>query len=337
MIRPRTRYTADDQPYVDAWQHRAGDGGWLSYHLHRGAPSEFGRNLLGALRDIDGAIPNLGTRLISELAAIRHVPAADDAAAWQAGFQQLLQLLAEVLVIRALCNAGWPEGAVLQYEPVNPTTGRRPELSVELGDQILLIEVKCPALIDHQNRRVGAEYHLPARGVAGELFLARGEPARLALPRDNAVKDFLISADEKFRGFSQTKSVSGVLVIVWDQHLYEPISSLRHPESGLFTDNSFARTAAGDRLPFDAVGGAVVLEGLERLGAAAQETERADATDPFSVNPRGMPSAWCPNRPDAVLHAGIGEALAAQPIEDLDRFAQYRPQDIIFWIDPAVR
>ena len=335
MIRPRTRYTPDDQPYVDAWQDRAGGGGWLSYHLHRGAPSDFGRSLLRALRDIDRAIPNLGTRLINDLAAIRYVPAADDAAAWQAGFQQLLQLLAEILVIRALCNVGWPGNAVLEYEPLNPTTGRRPELSIQLGDQILLIEVKCPALIDHQNRRLDAEYHLPARGAAGDLFLAQGDLARLALPRDNVVKDFLISSEEKFRGFSQKRPVSGVLVIVWDQHLYEPISSLRHAESGLFTEHSFARTPAGDRLPFDDVEGAVVLEGLSRLGAAAQETEREGVTDPFTIDPRGMPSAWCPNRPETVLHPQIAEALAARPLADLDRYAEYRPQDIIFWIDPS--
>lgn len=335
MIRPRTLYTPDDQPYLDAWLHRAGNGGWLSYHLHRAAPSDFGRALLGAVRDIDQALPNVGTRFINELASIRYVPTADDAAAWQAGFQQLLQLLAEILIIRALCSAPWPESTVLKYEPVNPTTGRRPELAIELGDQVLLIEVKCPALIKHQNQRADAKFHLPARGVAGDLFREHRERDQLVLPRDNVVKDFLVSSQDKFRGFSRVKSTSGVLVIVWDQHLYEPISSLRHPESGLFTANSFARDPGGDRLSFDAVGGAIVMEGLCRLGAAAQETGLIDATDTFAIDRLGMPAAWCPNLPDAVLHPLIADALVAQPIEDLDCFAEYRPQDIIFWIDPA--
>lgn len=335
MIRPRIPYRPDDQPYVDAWHRRAGEGGWLSYHLHKVAPSDFGRNLLSAVKDIDQALPNVGLHFINALASVRYIPAGQDAAAWRAGFEQLLQLLAEVLVIRALSNCAWPEGSALAYEPVNPTTGRRPELSVELDDQVLLIEVKCPALIDHQHRRADAEYHLPARGVAGEFLQGLGDLNRLVLPRDNVVKDFLLSSEEKFRAFSQFKPTRGVLVIVWDQHLYEPISSLRHPESGLFTANSFARDLDGNRILFKSVEGVIVMDGLGQLGAAAQETEPADAHDPFAIEPNGRPSAWCPNQPDAVLHARVAEALVTQPIEDLEHFAEYRPQDVIFWIDPS--
>jgi hypothetical protein len=309
----------------------------LSYHLHERAPSAFGRRLLDALRDIDRRAPAVGTRLITALATIRYVPTREDAAAWRAGFEQLLQTLAEVRVVRALCVAPWPDGVVFACEPLNPVTGRRPELSIETDDRILLIEVKCPALIDHQDRRAQAEFHLPARGVAGEGLRRDGQGARLVLPRDNVVKDFLVSAQEKFRGFSPDKPLHGVLVIVWDGHLYEPISSLRHPEAGLFTPNSFARDADGNRVDFEAVDGVVVMEGLNQLGPATQEREPDPGKDPFVVGPLDLPAAWCANRAGLGLDPRLAATLAAQPVEALAHIAEYRPQDVIFWIDPAAR
>jgi hypothetical protein len=55
----------------------------------------------------------------------------------------------------------------------------------------------------------------------------------MTLPRDNPVKDFLVSADAKFEHFKETDAnFIGVLVIIWDDFIYEPISSLISESAG---------------------------------------------------------------------------------------------------------
>jgi hypothetical protein len=321
--------------FLAEWRAVARDGGWLSYHLAGARPTPFGLQLLGALDSCEERIPGLGRRLINALAHIRCVSAQIDAVAWRDGYQQLLQTLAEILVLRAILDGDWPADTAFAYEPHNPETGRRPELSIETDDRLFLIEVKCPRLLDHQARRGRADRHVPARGIAGDGMRAdqaQNGALEIAWPRDNPIKDFLESAETKFAGFPSAKPISGVLVIVWDDHFYEPISSLRHPESGLFTEASFARDDNGDRLTFSAVDGVVVIGLLNMLSAGTREELVPEAPDPFTIDPRlTMPNVWCANGADFELDTRIAVTLNALPLEDLQDAAEYRPQDLIFW------
>lgn len=83
------------------------------------------------------------------------------------------------------------------------------------------------------------------------------------LPRDNPIKDFLISANEKFRIFKQSNAAFlSTLVIVWDDFIYEPISAISPPQAGLFTENSFAKDDDGNPLKFEYVDCVIITRHL---------------------------------------------------------------------------
>jgi hypothetical protein len=84
----------------------------------------------------------------------------------------------------------------------------------------------------------------------------------ITLPRDNPVKDFLVDADAKFKAFKSKADCTTVLVIVWDDFIYEPITALAHPKSGLLTANSFAKDANGSPMKFPNVDAVVLVRHL---------------------------------------------------------------------------
>ena len=99
-----------------------------------------------------------------------------------------------------------------------------------------------------------------------------GADGGVTSPRDNPVKDFLVSAEEKFAPFKQeNNNFSSILVIVWDEYVHEPIASLIHPFSGLFTSNSFAQNANGEALRFPNVDGVVIIGHLHQLIRATRD------------------------------------------------------------------
>ncbi|HYJ29718.1 MAG TPA: hypothetical protein VEW25_05190, partial [Allosphingosinicella sp.] len=129
-----------------------------------------------------------------------------------------------------------------------------------------LYEVKCPAFIDYQDRRDANGRQLPVRGPLGDV---PGLRDGTTLPRDNVIKDFLASADRKFRDFSN-KPRTGLLVVLWDGYIFEITSALSHAEAGLLTAKSWHQHD-GPRVPFDALDGVIVLNHLEVIKVAAQE------------------------------------------------------------------
>jgi len=85
-------------------------------------------------------------------------------------------------------------------------------------------------------------------------------PGGATLPRDNPVKDFLASANAKFAAFRQADpAFVGVLFIVWDDYVNEPIGALLNPASGLLTPNSFDRDENGEPRAYQSVDAVVVL------------------------------------------------------------------------------
>ncbi|SIT57218.1 conserved hypothetical protein [Mesorhizobium prunaredense] len=317
-------------------RYRAGVGSrthWLTYHLHKGRVTEFGEALIQALASCEYRLPGLGERLVDDLIDTGYTPAAQDPAAWRAGFQQLLQKFAEILVLRVLVEAPWPAGANFRHEPANPNTGRRPELAVELEERVYLFEVKCPSLVDHQAARGANARQIPARSALGDALRAKPDPNDpVTWPRDNVLKDFLESADGKFSGFSAKETI-GVLVVFWDAYVYEPISALIYPRSGLLTEQSFYQVN-GVRVPFDAVDGVIVMNHLAVLHAGAQEQGHAHRPGYFRLDhvDGGLPNVWCQNIGGKRLDAFLMQALDAIPVEDAEP-AEYRPHEFIMWIN----
>lgn len=139
-----------------------------------------------------------------------------------------------LVVERILVSMDWPPEAVFTYEPESKS-GRRPELSVEVSESRYLFEVKAPSLLEHIRNRSMPNIQIPAHGVFQPDRLERVTGnGSIVLPRDNPIKDFLISAEEKFTDFDRVSGCN-ILVIVWDYFIYEPLSALVHPLSGLLT------------------------------------------------------------------------------------------------------
>lgn len=323
--------TSDDtDPTGFAVRYRALTNGtrqWLSYHLAEGRVTPFGSKLANALGACEARLPGAGERLLLELAQVRYVPGRDDPDKWRKGYEQLVKKLAEVLVTRVVVEAAWPDGTTFEIEPANPVTGARPELVVDTPARQWLFEVKCPSFINHQEQRAERGHQLPVRGPLGAMPGIRDDAT---LPRDNTLKDFLTSADTKFRNFS-AKLRTGILVVLWDAYIVEATSALSHDEAGLLTAKSWLRDAEG-RVPFDAVDGVVVLNHLEILKLAPQE-QAIPRDDPFTIGGEGQsPNVWCPNLgrgdPDPFV-AGIFDAL---PISELAA-ADYTPKDYVMWLN----
>jgi hypothetical protein len=96
-------------------------------------------------------------------------------------------------------------------------------------------------------------------------------------------KDFLASADAKFEPFKAQGPCQSVLVIVWDDFIYEPITSLTSaPAKGLLTPQSFAKSADNVPLTFPHIDAVIVIRHLTYFIKAAREqplVERSHAFD----------------------------------------------------------
>jgi hypothetical protein len=309
---------------------------WHFYRWHVGNygignPVPFVDALLDALMAVDAVMPGYAGRMADSIIQIGGRERNFD------DYEQLLQVLAEIHVAAHVARAPWPTGTTFADEPVAPGSARNPELVVSTPNLRLGVEVKAPCLLDHEGKRKDRPIQ-----AAGRIFdldvLARlaGGKDRITLPRDNPVKDFLVSADAKFASFrEQDDNFRGLLVIVWDDYVYEPLTALLHPGSGLLTDNSFAKDDEGPlRYPnLDAI---VVLSHLHPLRHALAEEPPGV---PFVMSHRAFDWRLDPARPAALIMPPDGHGLPDDvvglldlvPLEKLEG-AEYRPSDMIQWI-----
>jgi hypothetical protein len=302
---------------------------WFAYHFRSWPPHPFAASLLAASASLDERVPGLGKQLLLEIASLggreKHRP----------DYDQLIQKLAEVMVLARLLELPWPKGSCFQREPA-VLGGKRPELLVKsnLGD--FLFEVKAPALLEHAQRRSSNGAQLPARVIslknANSLFGADN----ITLPRDNPVKDFLISADAKFRPFKTSGDAIGILVIVWDDFIYEPITALVHEHSGLLTTNSFARDGNDRPLTFPNVDAVILIRHLSYFCRAAGDQPLIERTHAFDFgDSNALPNVYIPVAGGKCLSGFVREGLRAWPLDHpfLQTAAEYRPQDIVMWFD----
>jgi hypothetical protein len=158
----------------------------------------------------------------------------------------------------------------------------------------------------------------------------------LTLPRDNPVKDFLLNADKKFAQFKAVQAETSILVIVWDDFIYEPITTLTHEQCGLLTENSYLKDAVtratGQFAHVDAV---VVVRHLTYIVRATRDEpliERAHALD-FGDS-QAIPNVFIPISDAGLVPGLIQQGLRAVNWDDpsLQLAADYRPKDIVFWM-----
>jgi hypothetical protein len=227
----------------------------------------------------------------------------------------------------------WGKGTDIRYEPVSITSKKNPELVISFSDFTFGLEVKAPRFCQKHNERSEKSIQLPARSPLINMY----DKKEIMFPRDNPVKDFLISADSKFNGFKRTNSnFFSVLFIVWDDFIYEPISAISSPLSGLFTEHSFAKDEKENILKFNNVDCVIISRHLLQIKNGTRDEElHYGIKHPLWYGETGVfpykiffLNPW--NKiiiPDKVLDCF--QAL----IPDSRLGAEYIPQDHINWLN----
>jgi hypothetical protein len=183
-------------------------------------------------------------------------------------------VLAELLIVHKALTFAWGNAQTFQYEPTIGASRKNPELVVETDRFSIGIEVKSPDVVKQNERRQQFPIQLPARSVLRDMV----DASQTLLPRDNPIKDFLISANQKFSEFKRINpNFVGILVIVGDDFIYETITALISPLSGLFTEKSFAKNPDGTIMRFENVDGVVVTRHLHPIIYGTQDRPLPDS------------------------------------------------------------
>jgi hypothetical protein len=256
-----------------------------------------------------------------------------------ADWEQLLQQLAELHVVHRILTWDWPTDTKFEIEPHAEGSKKNPEVMLSQPDLRIGFEVKTPSLFAHATSRATNPTQIASRFVSKELVDAMVEPGTgVTMPRDNPIKDFLVSAEAKFKPFRcNDDKFFGILVIVWDNFIYEPISALLQPSSGLFTENSFFKDSDGKAEHFPSITGVVVVSHLHQLVRACRDEPLVDGCQsPLDFGQKDqypwkifIQNPWAPPAPQVAL-----ELLDARPPQE-EMGAEYRPQELIMWIDMA--
>ncbi len=294
---------------------------WLQYHFSRLPPTPFAECLVECCLDCELQLHGLGKNYVDQLATKR-----------DPDYQAILQVLAEIFSVRQIFSCFWPERPTFEYEPAG-TTGKRPELLARTSEERFLFEVKAPSLLDHQRQRATSAWQIPGRMLPREPIerLAAGEP--ITLPRDNPIKDFLISAEAKFADFPE-ESGANTLIIVWDDQIYEPITTLVNPTSGLLTEKSYYKDNSGRAVRFPRIDGVIAVRHLAYLVDGLAERSLTDRDHAFNFGgPDALPNVFFPTPWSRPVPRFILDGLRAIDYRDdrLQCMAEYHPQEVVIW------
>ncbi|WP_155593549.1 hypothetical protein [Lysinibacillus cavernae] len=154
--------------------------------------------------------------------------------------QQFFQRVAEVYVLFNLLNIEGVDRNSVILEPSARNQGKNPEYRIKIKDIWYAFEVKTPDHRTFENRQQGVQ--TTTRLSEKEVSIIKRYKT-LSYTKDNKVKDFIKSADEKFSEYKTSSDYSRdikILVIVWDDFINEVVSSLINPHAGILTNKSFA-------------------------------------------------------------------------------------------------
>ncbi|MGR9202185.1 hypothetical protein [Rhizobium leguminosarum] len=301
---------------------------WFNYHFYNG-PRPFADSILRACGSIDDRAAGIGTSLLDELCSI------GGREKDETQYEQLLQKLAEILVIERIVQSPWPEGTTFEHEPAAVPGGPRPELLVRHAAGRLVVEVKTPSLLGHIRARAINPIQLPYRGGT-QLEAARSlGKGPITLPRDNPVRDFLRDAERKFTGFRDGATTT-LLVIVWDDFIYEPISVLVNPGSGLLTNQTYSQLPDGTPETFPNVDAVVAIRHLDYFIQGSREARLPDRQTAMDFGAEGaLPNVLFQAHGGRPLPDHVVNSLRAVPHDHpgLRTFAEYHPQDMVMWIN----
>lgn len=307
---------------------------WFKYHFSRVPPTPFGQSLVDACIGLESVHTGCGREFLREIARI-----GGRERNWQ-DYDQILQKLAEVLIANAVLAIRWPTTPSIQIEETAPGSLKSVDCTVTMSDCKYGFEIKAPALLMHSEARATNDLQLTGRTMPRDhldLF-AGGSIGGVTLPRDNPVYDFLVSANSKFAGFKEElDSFTGILVIVWDDFIYEPISILLHEKCGLLTEHSYKRVDnRAEVYPFiDAI---ILVRHLTYFKTAVAELALPDGRHhAFHIGGDGaLPNVVIPMSNEIEIPRYILDGLGAWPFNDpwLQSAGDYLPQDFVWWLPP---
>lgn len=304
------------------------DWHWLRYHFSKFPPIILSQSLITACAALDQQIDGLGKEMIDRIVSLngrnrdlRH-------------YEAILQIFSEIVSVNQAFSCVWPSIPMFHSEP-SGNSGKKPELLVRSDSGRTLFEVKAPGLIDHARQRAENPLQIPGRSLTREHIesLAGGRP--LTLPRDNPLKDFLISANEKFADFDQEDGCN-ILIVIWDDHIYEPIAALVNERTGLLTANSFYRDERDRPIEFPYIDAVIVLRHMNYFISGLAEHPLSDRENAFDFGgEEALPNVFFPTTWGRQVPKFITEGFRAIDYRDecLANMAEYRIQDIIMWIE----
>ncbi|RZS91587.1 hypothetical protein EV189_0834 [Motilibacter rhizosphaerae] len=300
---------------------------WLRWNFEQSPATPFATLTLDALLRCEARMEGYADAMLRTLESIggrEYDP--DD-------YERIKQWLGELAVVVHFVDWEWPVPVTFKREPVAPGSGRNPELIVSSETWRFGVEVKTPDLrLLRAGGRQAQPWQLLTRVPGG-----RDLPGGVTLPRDLAIKDFLHSADAKFAGFHATDAhFYGVLFIVWDDYINEPISALLGGPSGLFTRGNFDLASSGEPHTYPNVDAVVVLRQQHQLQEGMANwppiDERRHFLDYGDVA-RFPPNAVIPN-PSSTREppAAVVDALQAY-LPGPTMGAEYVPSELVMWLD----
>ncbi len=189
----------------------------------------FSNGLVRVVAYIDTECPGYADEVFGRIGAIKGTG--------RAQYEALIQILSEIYVTAGVLRvADRHDGhALFAHEPGRKGE-KNPECEVSIAGHWCAIEVKAPALMAHAEKRRSQPWQLAGRVPQGVF------PPTSVKPRDNPVKDFLVSAEAKFAAYEAHRTGAlRLLFIIWDDFCNEPITALLSPGSGLLTPESFHR------------------------------------------------------------------------------------------------
>ncbi len=301
---------------------------WLQYHFSQCPGHPIGLGVASRCARIDACIPGAGTDLIDMIAS--HANREGN----RQDYQQILQVFAEILVLDQLLQADWPPDAAFFYEPKGKT-GKRPELLVSTEGEQYLFEVKSPSLMDHQEKRAANEVQLPQRGAVPLSEIDRRiEEKPKTLPRDTPIKDFLVSSSKKFSDFPPVPG-QNILVIVWDDFIYEPISSLIGEPFGLFQPETWHKDTSGAAMTYPNLDAVILIRHMTYFQRGLADDPLLDRISPFDFGRSdALPNVFIPAPNGRPVSEFIKSTLRAVDVSDpsLAEMAEYHPQDHVMWL-----
>ncbi len=282
----------------------------------------FAHGIIRALWRIDNAAPGYAEEMLKRMAAIKNTG--------EDQYEALIQIVSEIYVTvgaveSADRNADHSE--MFAHEP-GAARQKNPEFEACANGHWYANEVKTPKLIDFSRLRAKNFWQVNARHP--REFFSHLAPT---LPRDNPVKDFLVSANAKFDAYARHRpDAYRLLTIVWDDYIQEPVTALLHPQSGLLTDKSFNRDGQGKAVEYPFVDGVLLIRYQHQIVRATRVEPLMDGESPMVYQHQGFPPKVLIQNPKGrPLPDDLYEPLNAIPY---DKYlgAEYHPGDIIMWV-----